>query len=333
MHFFASSGLRNMHVLQVHPGVVSGLFIPAAAQSKPPAGGTGADAAAAGGDTAAGFAPGRGASQIVHFSFALSGFLSEHIPHVHSADDDAVGAFMPAAAQSKALGADLGAAPGRGASQTVHFSFALSGFLSAHVSHVHSVVVCVDGAFIPAAAQSNAFGAGAGAAPGRGASHTVHFSLALSGFFSAHVSHIHSALDAAAGCFIPAAAQLNAFGAAFGAAPGRGASQTVHFSFALSGFFSEHVPHVHSADDDGVGAFMPAAAQSKALGADLGAASGRGASQTVHFSFALSGFLSEHVPHVHSALDDAGCFMPAAVQSNVFGADAAIVDVVAKSKV
>ena len=60
----------------------------------------------------------------------------------------------------------------------------------------------------------------------------------------------------------------------------------VHFSFAESGFFNMHMPHVQS----GVGAEA-----CEALGA------GRGDSQTVHFSFAESGFLSIHRSHVQSA--------------------------------
>lgn len=78
----------------------------------------------------------RGASQIVHFSVAESGFLSIHVSHVQSADaevvvddDDEAGA-----------GAEgfVVFATGRGDSQIVHFSLAESGFLSIHISQVQS---------------------------------------------------------------------------------------------------------------------------------------------------------------------------------------------------
>ena len=96
-----------------------------------------------------------------------------------------------------------------------------------HTPQVHeppSILFC----FKPTAAQSNAlisgagggigFGAGltssfAGAAPGRGASQTVHFSVAEAAFCNMHVPHVQSPPDAAVACFIPAAAQSNALGA------------------------------------------------------------------------------------------------------------------------
>ena len=70
---------------------------------------------------------GRGASQIVHFSFAESGFLSMQVSHVQSA---AVGVFDVAVSVTLAMGL--------GDSQIVHFSLAESGFFSMHVSHVQS---------------------------------------------------------------------------------------------------------------------------------------------------------------------------------------------------
>jgi len=71
-----------------------GFFIPAAAQLKPPIAGAGAGL------------DGRGASQIVHFSVALAGFLSMHVEHSHvSPAAVAVGCFMPAAAKLKLVAA------------------------------------------------------------------------------------------------------------------------------------------------------------------------------------------------------------------------------------
>lgn len=108
----------------------------------------------------------------------------------------------------------------------------------------------------------------------RGASHTMHF-VALAGLLSIHVPHVHDALlERVVGGFIPAAAQLKppleaelagsgagALGGREDAAPGRGASQIVHFSSALAGFWSEHSEHVHVDPLDASGFLRPAAAQ------------------------------------------------------------------------
>lgn len=163
-----------------------------------------------------------------------------------------------------------------------------SGFLSMHVSQVHWLVaaglapkekplgVDVDAGFAPnekpplGGVGSAAGGAAAlGAAPGLGASHTMHFSVAVEAFFSMHVVHSHSPAAAGFGTNEkpvdeaglspveeaglapnekPPAGGVGsaAWGAAaLGAAPGRGASQTVHFSLAESGFWSMQVSQVH----------------------------------------------------------------------------------------
>jgi len=89
------------------------------------------------------FGGGRGASQIVHFSFAVPGFFSMHVSHSHCSSPCA------AAGAAEAVGAAGAADPaaafgaGRGVSQIVHFSFAVPGFFSMHVSHSHCSSPCV----------------------------------------------------------------------------------------------------------------------------------------------------------------------------------------------
>lgn len=197
-------------------------------------------------------------------------------------------------------------APGFGASQTAHFSFADARFIKSHVPHFHPSVFVVGG-FIPAAPQSKPpelefVGAavfveevlleaktkgvegGLGiendgavedlSAPGFGASQTVHFSVADSGFIKSHVAHFQPPIFV--GGFNPAEFQLNppelelavdvvvvasvvgpnenGVGGGLGirkedergfAAPGLGTSHTVHFSVAEAGFIKSQVPHFH----------------------------------------------------------------------------------------
>lgn len=104
----------------------AGAFMPAAAQLNPP---LGTETAGAAGAVAT--AAGRGASHTAHWSSAPL-FVNMQVEHVHDPGDAAVGAFIPAAAQSNPLlgaetaGAGAGAAgavafaTGRGASQTEH---------------------------------------------------------------------------------------------------------------------------------------------------------------------------------------------------------------------
>lgn len=75
---------------------------------------------------------------------------------------------------------------------------AVAGFDRSQTEHIHEPPLALDGGASPAADQSNPLTGGAGGAggitqvetgldwatPGRGASQTVHFSFALSGFFS-----------------------------------------------------------------------------------------------------------------------------------------------------
>ena len=107
-----------------------------------------------------------------------------HVPHVHFSSPDTEGAFIPAAPQLKLVTFGAGrAAPGRAASQTVHFSLAESGFCSMHMLHVQVPPAGAEGAFIPAAPQLNPFIFDAGGVvPGRVASQTVHVSFAESVF-------------------------------------------------------------------------------------------------------------------------------------------------------
>jgi hypothetical protein len=87
---------------------------------------------------------GRGASQIVHFSVALEGFLRSHVEHFHSPSTfDAGRGKVKGVAAGPGLKVNPGWAEdlaifGRGASQIVHFSVALAGFLRSHVEHFHS---------------------------------------------------------------------------------------------------------------------------------------------------------------------------------------------------
>jgi len=159
----------------------------------------------------------------------------------------------------------------RGDSQTVHL-LAPPGLLNMHVEHVQESPAGFGGGFIPAAAQLNPVTAGFGLSA-LGASQTVHFSVALAGFFSAHVEHVHSSAAGFGGGFMPAAAQLNAgTGEAGFGLPGRGASQTVHFSVALAGLLSEQSGHVHVSPAGFAGGFSPAAVQLKPAAAAAGLA-------------------------------------------------------------
>ena len=115
--------------------------------------------------------------------------------------------FIPAAAQLKLCTGGAGAAPGFGASQTVHLSTAVAGFDNIHVEQVQLLPVFVLVGFAPAADQSKGFAGGA-LAPGFGASQTVHFSVAVAGFDSMQVEHVQlSPAPGELAGFIPAAAK------------------------------------------------------------------------------------------------------------------------------
>lgn len=101
---------------------------------------------------------------------------------------------------------------------------AVAGFGSIQREHVHESPLGLGGGTSPAADQSNALTGGAGGTGGTGGAAEVETGL---------------------GC----------------ATPGRGASQTVHFSFALSGFSSWQRSQLHFDPAEGVGGFRPAAVQ------------------------------------------------------------------------
>lgn len=208
------------------------------------------------------------------------------------------------------------ARPYRSLSQATHF-LADPEFDTMQTEHIHPPVF--SGFFRPAAAQSkptfvSVFTA---PAPGRGASHTAHFSFTESGFCSMHVEQVQLPADGATGFAMPAADQSNpVFGGASGVDPGRRASQMVHFSLAESGLSSIHSLHFHVPADAEEGFFIPAAAQSNpAFVEELEAAAGLGASHIVHFSFADSGLFSMHSWHVHPFEGATGFLIPAAPQS------------------
>lgn len=127
----------------------------------------------------------------------------------------------------------------------------------------------------------------------------VHFAFASAGFFNPHSPHVHSAAEPFdVGAFRPTAPQLKlvALGAEAAVAPGLGASQIVHFSVAVEGFFSEHWLQFHSPSAGPVVGSTPAAPQLNE-GAGWGgsvAVPGLGASQIVHLTIAPAGFWSEH---------------------------------------
>lgn len=108
---------------------------------------------------------------------AVAGFKSVQLEHVHE-PSLGLGGASPAADQSNALTAGAGGTcdvagvgtgldcetPGRAASQTVHFSFALSGFSRLQRAQVHFDPAEGVGGFRPAAVQLNPFMSFAGIA-------------------------------------------------------------------------------------------------------------------------------------------------------------------------
>ena len=188
-------------------------------------------------------APGFGESQTMHFSLADAGFIKSQVPHFHPSVF-VVGGLTPAAPQlnppepepkTKGVEGGFGAendgavggfsAPGFGVSHTMHFSVADPGFIKSQVPHFQPSAFVVGG-FSPAPPQLNPPGPelvvvvavavvvveGLGVedegAPGLGASHTVHFSVADAGFDKSQVPHFHSPSCFGRG-FIPTAPQLN----------------------------------------------------------------------------------------------------------------------------
>lgn len=86
----------------------------------------------------------------------------------------------------------------------------------------------------------------ASAEAGFAASHIVHFSVAVAGFFNMHVPHSHSP-----GAPLDLGSENEDVGAGaaeadMGTLDGFFASQIVHLSVAVAGFFNMQVPHSHS---------------------------------------------------------------------------------------
>lgn len=139
---------------------------------------------------------GLGASQIVHLSFALSGFCSMQVEHVQLPPSCF---FCCAPAPQPVKGVDTAAVLaalvdcGRGSSQIWHFSLALSGFSNMHMEQVHlPPFPPVLGAPNPPNPKDPLMAGAAGALFfDRGSSQMVHFSVALSGFSSMHIEHVH----------------------------------------------------------------------------------------------------------------------------------------------
>jgi len=231
---------------------------------------------------------GLGASQTVHFSVALAGFVRSQVLHLHPPLSE--NGFNPAAPQLNPPPAPLpfvviveGAGPNPA---EVGLNVDPDGLSP---PNENPDVVGVDKVEMGAPNWSGP-GGGAGIekpppepepeedAPGFGESQTVHFSLADAGFIKSQVPHFHPSVFVVGG-LTPAAPQLNppepdpktkgvegGFGAendraAVGfSAPGFGVSHTVHFSVADPGFIKSQIPHFHpSAFVDG--GFMPAAPQ------------------------------------------------------------------------
>lgn len=117
VHFsFASAGFCRQQTEHVHVCVVVSAFIPAADQLKLFDGAIGGAATTGAEEVDAGVGVEereegvdacRGASQIVHFSFASAGFCRQQSEHVHVCA--AVGAFIPAAVQLNPFIAHAGA--------------------------------------------------------------------------------------------------------------------------------------------------------------------------------------------------------------------------------
>ena len=214
-------------------------------------------------------APGLGASQTVQFSLADPGFTKSQVPHLHSSVFD-VGGFNPAAPQSNPL----------------EFEFVGVTVVVVEVLPEPKIKGVEGGFEIEDDGDAEDF-----SAPGLGASHTVHFSVADAGFVKAHIPQIQPSVFV--GGFNPAALQSNppelelveeaaavvsvvaelapnkncpegGFGkekkdVAGLETPGLGVSHTVHFSIAEAAFIKPQVPHFHPSPC--CGGFKPAAPQ------------------------------------------------------------------------
>lgn len=216
--------------------------------------------------------------------------------------------------------------PGLGASQTVHFSLANAGFIRSQDPHFHPSVLVVGG-FNPAASQLNppgpepvevvvvvealpephtgGVGGGFGMendgatedfpAPGFGVSHTAHFSVADAGFIKSQVPHFQPSVLVLGGCN-PAALQSNPPELELVVAVDTAAFVVVEL--VPKGREVEGGLGIEN-EGDTTGPVAP----------------GLGASQTVHFSAAVAGFIKSQVPHFHPSCFGGG-FKPAVTQLN-----------------
>ena len=214
-------------------------------------------------------APGLGASQILHFSLADAGFTKSQVPHFHPSVS-VVGGFNPAAPQ---LNPPV---------EVVVVVEVLPGF------HVRGV----EGGF----GMENDGTAEDFSAPGFGASHTVHFSVADAEFIKSQVPHFQPSVFVLRG-FNPAAPQSNPPGLELVVAV-----KAVVFAVV------ELVPN-----KGGVEGGLGIENEEEATGL---VAPGLGASHTAHFSAIDVRFIKSHVPHFHPSSCFGGGFKPAAPQLN-----------------
>lgn len=234
---------------------------------------------------------------------------------------------------------------GLGPSQTVHFSFSLSGFIKEQFPHLHSPLS--EGGFSPAAPQLNpppvpllVVVVFKGVGPNENADEVVEVDDVELG--APNRNSPEGGVGIERTFFEPVTEQE-------GDVPGLGASQSTHSSLADTGFIKPQAPHFHSSVFK-VGGFNRTAPQSNPLelefagvavvivvkvllepktgGGEGGfciendeaaaegfSAPGFGALHTVHFSIADAGFIKSHTPHIQPPVFVGG-FNPAALQLN-----------------
>ena len=219
-------------------------------------------------------APGLGASQIRHFSLADAGFIKSQVPHFHSSVF--VASFNPAAPQLNPL------EPEPVEVVVVAVVEVLPG------PHVRGV----EGGF----GIENDGAAGDFSAPGFGASHTVHFSVADAGFIKSQVPHFQPSVSVLGG-LNPAAPQSN--------------PPELELTVAVEATVSAVVDLVPK--KSGVEGGLGMESEEDATGL---AAPGLGVSHTAHFSVAEAGFIKSQILHFHPSSCFGGGFKPAAPQLN-----------------
>ena len=245
-----------------------------------------------------------------------------------------------------------------GASQTVHFSAALAGFIKSQVLHFHPPLS--EGCFSPAALQLNpppvpppdvvvVVVDGAGPNPVKLALNIDSAGLGAPNENPDEVAEVDEVELKAPNRAGPEGVGIAAFFPELGPkkdAPGLGVSQTVHFSLADAGFVKSQVLHFHPSVFV-VGGFNPAAPQLNppepepvevvvvevlpephVRGVEGGfgmendgvaedfSTPDFGVSHTAHFSVADAGFIKSQVPHFQPSASFLGGFNPAASQLN-----------------